>query len=214
MSWKACTENASLLNPFPDGRGWGEGAFQFSRWAEAAMSEMYPLWLLRNLPNMVACHIAIAHDARGPNNTIGHSDVSSLNAIIEAVRVIQRDAADVMIVGGVGARVNPTSQAYRGDMDLVASQRRSGTRLPAIRRRSRRLGERRRGRRIHFGKPPTRRKTRRANSGPYSEIFQRPRAAASRSAACRLSDSPRADRLAIPRRPASPLTSATSTPTA
>jgi 3-oxoacyl-[acyl-carrier-protein] synthase II len=82
------------------------------------MGEIYPLWLLRNLPNMVACHIAIAHDARGPNNTIGHSDVSSLNAIIEGVRVIQRDAADVMIVGGVGARVNPTSQSYRGHGDL------------------------------------------------------------------------------------------------
>jgi 3-oxoacyl-[acyl-carrier-protein] synthase II len=94
------------------------GPFQFSRWAEAAMGEIYPLWLLRNLPNMVACHIAIAHDARGPNNTIGHSDVSSLNAIIEGVRVIQRDAADVMIVGGVGARVNPTSQSYRGHGDL------------------------------------------------------------------------------------------------
>jgi 3-oxoacyl-[acyl-carrier-protein] synthase II len=92
--------------------------FKFDRWAEAAMSEIYPLWLLRNLPNMVACHIAIAHDARGPNNTIGHSDVSSLNAIIEGVRVIQRDAADVMIVGGVGARVNPTSQSYRGHGDL------------------------------------------------------------------------------------------------
>jgi 3-oxoacyl-[acyl-carrier-protein] synthase II len=95
-----------------------DDGFQFSRWAEAAMSEIYPLWLLRNLPNMVACHIAIAHDARGPNNTIGHSDVSSLNAIIEGVRVIQRDAADVMIVGGVGARVNPTSQSYRGHGDL------------------------------------------------------------------------------------------------
>ena len=102
----------------PAGEDGDKGPFQFSRWAEAAMSEIYPLWLLRNLPNMVACHIAIAHDARGPNNTIGHSDVSSLNAIIEGVRVMQRDAADVMIVGGVGARVSPTSQAYRGHGDL------------------------------------------------------------------------------------------------
>jgi 3-oxoacyl-[acyl-carrier-protein] synthase II len=94
------------------------GAFDFSRWGEAMSSEMYPLWLLRNLPNMVACHVAIVHDARGPNNTIGHSDVSSLAAMAEAVRVIQRGAADVMIAGGVGARVNPTSMSYRGDSDL------------------------------------------------------------------------------------------------
>ncbi len=73
-----------------------------SRWGEVAMSETYPLWLLKNLPNMVACHIAIAQDARGPNNTIGHSDVGSLAAISEAVHVIERDKADVMIAGGVG----------------------------------------------------------------------------------------------------------------
>src|SRR5215471_2164432 len=28
-----------------------EGRFDFSRWGEAMMSEMFPLWLLRNLPN-------------------------------------------------------------------------------------------------------------------------------------------------------------------
>jgi len=99
-------------------RSMAEGKFEFGRWGEAMMSEMFPLWMLRNLPNMVACQIAIVHDARGPNNTINLSDVSSLLAIIEAVRVIQRDAADIMIAGGVGARVNPTSMSYRGDGDL------------------------------------------------------------------------------------------------
>src|SRR5262249_8358248 len=95
-----------------------EHRFDFSRWGQAMMGEMFPLWMLRNLPNMVACQIAIVHDARGPNNTINLSDVSSLLAIIEAVRVIQRDAADVMIAGGVGARINPTAMSYRGDGDL------------------------------------------------------------------------------------------------
>jgi 3-oxoacyl-[acyl-carrier-protein] synthase II len=95
-----------------------DGQFDFSRWAEAAMTEMYPLWLLRNLPNMVACHVAIVQEAQGPNNTINLSDVSSLVAIGEAVRVIERDAADVMIVGGVGARVNPTTYCFRGHYDL------------------------------------------------------------------------------------------------
>ena len=66
------------------------GDFEMSRWGETAMGEIYPLWLLKNLPNMVACHVAIANDARGPNNTIGHSDVGSLAAIMEAVRTIAR----------------------------------------------------------------------------------------------------------------------------
>jgi 3-oxoacyl-[acyl-carrier-protein] synthase II len=94
------------------------GQFDFSRWGESAMSEMFPLWLLRNLPNMVACHVAIVQEAHGPNNTIGLGDVSSLAAIAEAVRVIERDAADVMITGGVGARLHPTTHCFRGHHDL------------------------------------------------------------------------------------------------
>lgn len=94
-----------------------DGQFDFSRWGEAAMSEMFPLWLLRNLPNMVACHVAIVQEAHGPNNTIGLGDVSSLAAIAEAVRVIERGATDVMITGGVGARLHPTTHCFRGHFD-------------------------------------------------------------------------------------------------
>ena len=69
---------------------------------------MYPLWMLKYLPNMPACHIGIRYDARGPNNTIAEGDVSSLLALAEAADVIRRDQADVMIVGGTGSRINVT----------------------------------------------------------------------------------------------------------
>jgi len=59
------------------------------------------------LPNMPACHIAIALDARGPNNSITMAEVSSLLALGEAVRTIERGQADVIITGGGGSRVNP-----------------------------------------------------------------------------------------------------------
>lgn len=95
-----------------------DGRFDATRWGEAAMAEMFPLWLLRNLPNMVACHVAIVQEAQGPNNTINMSDVSSLIAMSEAVRVIERGAADVMLAGGVGLRINATTYAFRGDLDL------------------------------------------------------------------------------------------------
>jgi 3-oxoacyl-[acyl-carrier-protein] synthase II len=84
-------------------------------WGEGAMSDLYPLWMLKYLPNMVACHAAIALDARGPNNTITLDEVSSLLAMIEATCVIQRGAADVMLAGGVGTRINLTRMLYRGD---------------------------------------------------------------------------------------------------
>lgn len=92
--------------------------FDFEQFGRNFPSQMFPLWMLKNLPNMAACHIAIAHDARGPNNTIVLGDVSSLVALIEAMQVIQRDAADVMIVGGMGTRIELTGWIYRADLKL------------------------------------------------------------------------------------------------
>jgi len=86
--------------------------FDIHRWSERAMGEMYPLWMLKYLPNMPACHIGIRYDARGPNNTISEADVSSLLALAEAADVIRRGLADVMIVGGTGARLNTTDMMW------------------------------------------------------------------------------------------------------
>ena len=85
-----------------------DGRFEFSRWGRAFPGELFPLWMLKYLPNMPACHIGIAQDARGPNNTVTLGEVSTLSAISEAARVLQRGQADVMVAGGVGARIHPT----------------------------------------------------------------------------------------------------------
>ena len=56
---------------------------------------------------MPACHVAIEHDAQGPNNTITCRDASALLALGEAVRVIERGAADAMIVGACSSNIHP-----------------------------------------------------------------------------------------------------------
>ena len=86
-----------------------EGRFDFRRWGQGALPEVFPLWMLKYLPNMPACHIAIAYDARGPNNTHSLCEVSSLLAVAEAARAIERGQADVMLVGGTGSRIHPTT---------------------------------------------------------------------------------------------------------
>jgi len=96
-----------------------DGTFDFNRWGETAMAEMFPLWILKYLPNMPACHIGIAQDARGPNNSLTHGDVSSLSAVAEAMRVIERGHADVMIAGGAGSRVHPGVLCRAGAFDLA-----------------------------------------------------------------------------------------------
>ena len=88
------------------------------RWIGQALAELNPLWLLKNLPNMPACHFAIAIDARGPNNTVTMGEVSSLAAIAEAVRVIERGAADAIVVGGVGSRIHPMVWLWQSDEHL------------------------------------------------------------------------------------------------
>lgn len=83
------------------------------RWGKEFSKAIYPLWMLRYLPNMPPCHVAIAVDARGPNNTIAQDEISGLLALSEAINVIQRGDADLMIVGAVGARSGPTRLCYR-----------------------------------------------------------------------------------------------------
>src|SRR5262249_51530968 len=61
------------------------------------------------LPNMLACHVSILHDARGPNNSITESDVASLLAVGEAYRILCRDQADFFLVGGAESKINPLS---------------------------------------------------------------------------------------------------------
>ena len=78
-----------------------------TRWGEESSGRIAPLWLLRQLPNMPACHISIDHDARGPNNTITSRESSALLALSEAARVIERGAADAMIVGACGFQYFP-----------------------------------------------------------------------------------------------------------
>lgn len=96
-----------------------DGQFDYDRWGSEAMGQIYPLWMLKHLPNMPACHIGIAFDARGPNNTIVSEECSSLNAVIEAARMIERGQADVMLTGGTGGRCNLTTMIYRTDLDLT-----------------------------------------------------------------------------------------------
>ncbi len=95
-----------------------DGQFDAARWAEHALRAINPLWLLKYLPNMAACHLAIAFDARAHNNTIALSETSSLLAVMEAAQVIRRGGADVMLAGGLGTRVQPTAIPYRGEATL------------------------------------------------------------------------------------------------
>ncbi|WP_175517367.1 beta-ketoacyl-[acyl-carrier-protein] synthase family protein [Planctomicrobium piriforme] len=83
------------------------GKFQFDAWGSKGIGKMEPLWMLRYLPNMPACHIAIFTDARGPNNSVTLDEASPGVALTEALNIMERGAADMMLVGGTGTRIHP-----------------------------------------------------------------------------------------------------------
>ncbi|MBA2114808.1 beta-ketoacyl-[acyl-carrier-protein] synthase family protein [Bremerella alba] len=92
-----------------------EGWYQHDRWGPSAMSETNPLWMLKYLPNMPACHVGIYYDGRGHNNTICLEEASAINAFSEALSHLRRGTMDCMIAGATGSRLNLNVLLYRGD---------------------------------------------------------------------------------------------------
>src|SRR5215218_1197049 len=68
---------------------------------------LFPLWLLKYLPNMAAAHISMAFNCQGPNNTVVTACVAGTQAVGEAYRLVSRGDADVMLCGGADSRIDP-----------------------------------------------------------------------------------------------------------
>jgi 3-oxoacyl-[acyl-carrier-protein] synthase II len=84
-----------------------DGKFDIHKWGKEGLELVTPLWLLKYLPNMLACHIGIIHDIEGPSNTITCAEASAHLAIGEAAQIIARGDSDIALAGGAEAKVNP-----------------------------------------------------------------------------------------------------------
>ena len=84
-----------------------DGKFDMKKWGAQGIEHLTPLWLLKYLPNMLACHVGIIHDIQGPSNTITCAEVAGHLAIGEAMQIILRGDADTALAGGGEAKVNP-----------------------------------------------------------------------------------------------------------
>jgi 3-oxoacyl-[acyl-carrier-protein] synthase II len=84
-----------------------DGKFNFEKWATQGIPKVEPTWLLKYLPNMPASHVAIFNDLQGPSNSLTVREASSNIAIGEAVTIIRRGSADIMVTGSTGSRIHP-----------------------------------------------------------------------------------------------------------
>jgi 3-oxoacyl-[acyl-carrier-protein] synthase II len=84
-----------------------DGQLDTARLGECGAGALLPLWILKYLPNMIAAHISILFNAQGPNNTIVTACAAGTQAIGEAMRLISRGEADLMLAGGADSRLDP-----------------------------------------------------------------------------------------------------------
>lgn len=83
-----------------------DGKFDPEAWGRTGMANLTPLWLLKYLPNMLACHVTIIHGCLGPSNTITCAEASGGLSLGESVRVIRRGGACACLSGGAESKVN------------------------------------------------------------------------------------------------------------
>jgi 3-oxoacyl-[acyl-carrier-protein] synthase II len=83
------------------------GRLQPNRLGEKGGATLFPLWILKHLPNMVAAHISLALNAQGPNSTITTACAAGTQAVGEAFRLIARGDADIILSGGADSRQDP-----------------------------------------------------------------------------------------------------------
>jgi 3-oxoacyl-[acyl-carrier-protein] synthase II len=84
-----------------------DGKLQADRLGENGMGCLFPLWLLKYLPNMAAAHISLVTHAQGPNNTITTACAAGTQAVGEGFRLIARGDAEVVLAGGADSRMDP-----------------------------------------------------------------------------------------------------------
>ncbi len=103
----------------------------WSRWAAVAFGRMDPMRELEQEPNMPAAHIAMLTGARGPTKSCLTACAASTQSVGEAMMLIRRGDADIMIAGGAHSMIHPlgltgfnrlTALSTRNDSPETASR--------------------------------------------------------------------------------------------
>jgi 3-oxoacyl-[acyl-carrier-protein] synthase II len=84
-----------------------DGQLQTTHLGRGIGNALYPLWILKYLPNMAAAHISLVLNAQGPNNTITTACAAGTQAVGEGFRLIARGDADLVFAGGADSRIDP-----------------------------------------------------------------------------------------------------------
>jgi 3-oxoacyl-[acyl-carrier-protein] synthase-1 len=97
-------------------------------------SSVNPMWLLKNLPNNVLCHIGIRHGFKGTNACVTNQCVGGVMAVAEAAAAIRAGEADRAVAAGHDTPLEPETALHYHRLGLLTEDtlrpfdaRRSGT---------------------------------------------------------------------------------------
>jgi len=113
--------------------GWDadKNEMDWDRWAQVAFGRMSAMRELEQEPNMPAAHIALLTGARGPTRSCLTACAASTQAVGEAMMMIRRGDADIIIAGGAHSMIHPlglmgfnrlTALSTRNDSPQTASR--------------------------------------------------------------------------------------------
>ena len=83
------------------------GEFDVVKFTKAGLETLIPTFELEQEPNMPAGHMAALFNAQGPNNNCLTACAASSQATGEAVEILRRGDADVMLAGGTHSMIHP-----------------------------------------------------------------------------------------------------------
>jgi 3-oxoacyl-[acyl-carrier-protein] synthase II len=114
-------------------KGWdnNNSKMDWEKWAQVAFGRMDPMYEFEQEPNMPAAHVALLTGARGPVRSCLTACAASTQAVGEAMMLIRRGNADVIIAGGAHSMIHPlglmgfnrlTALSTRNDSPETASR--------------------------------------------------------------------------------------------
>jgi 3-oxoacyl-[acyl-carrier-protein] synthase-1 len=81
-----------------------------------------PMWLLRQLPNNVVCHVGIRHGFKGTNACITNQCVGGAMAVAEAAAALRANEADRAVAIGHDAPIEPETVLHYHNLGLLAPE--------------------------------------------------------------------------------------------
>jgi 3-oxoacyl-[acyl-carrier-protein] synthase II len=100
--------------------GVGDVALGQTVYAQGGPKRVSPFMVPMLSPSMAACQISIQNDIRGPIITSVAACASSVQAFVEAQRLIEHGDADVVIAGGTESAVLPVAFAALNNMGALS----------------------------------------------------------------------------------------------